>query len=278
MKSLVSSISLSITAVILFFATNSYSQVGIGTASPEAALDVSSTNAGLLLPRIALTSLTVVAPITNPNGGAVVDGTMIWNTGTGGVTPAGYYYWQNSRWNLVGSDNQPQVYFGKFILTAGGPVTVSGVPFTPRAVEFTAINRVQSFNAGYYTSPAGNSNDVRIAGGTSIGYAQNNGGTISQQVISHGYNGTSINNIGTYASDTHCLAALFVNQDGRLIRDDGNNIGNAAQTSQEGLIRASLTSFNSTGFVLNVDRFLAGAVTGTIDRTNRIVVTYKAYR
>lgn len=69
-----------------------------------------------------------------------------------------------------------------------------------------------------------------------------------------------------------------MNQDGRLIRDDGNNIGTAAQTSQEGLIRASLTSFNSTGFVLNVDRFLAGAVTGTNDRTNRIVVTYKAYR
>jgi hypothetical protein len=273
MKSLVSSISLSITAVLLFFATNSNAQVGIGTSIPQAAMDITSTNAGLLLPRIALTSATVAAPVTNPSGGAVVPGTMVWNTGTAGLTPAGYYYWENSRWNLVASNSQPQVYFGKLIISATGTVTVTGVPFTPTSVEFTAMNRVMSFNAGAYRSGQNNSNDIRMAGGHMTGFAQNVGGTIGQQVIAGTYSGSSLNNIGTFASDTHCIAAFFVNNNGEPIRDDGSATGGTVV--QQGLIRASLTSFNSTGFVLNVDRALNPTGAGL---SNPIVIIFKAYR
>jgi len=257
-------------------------QVGIGSAAPQAALDISSTDSGLLLPRVALTSATVAAPVTNPNGGAIVDGTMIWNTGTGGVTPAGFYYWQGNRWSLVGSDSQPQVYFGKFIINALGVVTISGVPFLPTSIEFTAVNRVQDYNARAYRSSTAHNNgnnsyDIKTAGGQMTGFAQNIGGTISQQVISHGFNGSSLNNIGTYASDAHCIAAFFVDNNGQPIRDNGNATGSSAVT-QEGLIRASLTSFTHTGFILDVDRFLTGIIAGGNDRTNQIVVTFKAYR
>ena len=83
----------------------------------------------------------------------------------------------------------------------------------------------------------------------------------------------SINNIGTYASQNHCIAAYFVNSNADPIHDNGDNNGS---DNQQGLIRASLTSFDTDGFTLNVDRFLAGSATNS--RTNQIVVMFKAYR
>lgn len=66
-------------------------QVSINTtgANPDASagLDVSFTNKGLLIPRVALTgtadAVTVPTPATS---------VLVYNTGTGGLTPAGYYY------------------------------------------------------------------------------------------------------------------------------------------------------------------------------------------
>lgn len=258
---------------LLILFNRAFAQVGIGVSAPQAALDITSTDAGLLIPRVTLTNATTAAPVINPNGGAVVTGTLVWNTGTGALTPAGYYYWEASRWNLVASNNQPQVYFGKFIISATGTVTITGVPFTPRAVEFTAFNRVLDYNSGFYRSSANNTNDIRMAGGQTTGYAQNSGGIINQQVISQAFSGSSLNNIGTYASDSYCIAAYFVNNNGEGIHDNGSATGGAA--TQEGLIRASLTSFNGTGFVLNVDRALNPTGAGL---SNPVVVTFKAYR
>lgn len=250
MKSLVSSISLSITAVLLFFATNSNAQVGIGTAAPEAALDVSSTNAGLLLPRIALTSVTVVAPITNPNGGAVVDGTMIWNTGTGGVTPAGYYYWQNSRWNQL-INNEPQVFIGRVVINAAGSQTIMGIPFRPTSIEFTAISNTETENGGHVRSTNANNKDNSV--GYTFGYAKSIATSpfIEQIAISGAGSGASINRVGNYSSTNHCFAAQFVNQ----------------EAIDQGRTSGSLTSFNTNGFTINVTDF-----------RDPIVLLFKAYR
>lgn len=43
----------------------SHAQVGIDTDVPMAALDISSTDSGLLVPRIALTDLNTASPVTN---------------------------------------------------------------------------------------------------------------------------------------------------------------------------------------------------------------------
>ncbi|PQJ31225.1 hypothetical protein BST92_04480 [Nonlabens arenilitoris] len=252
----------------------SHAQVGIGTEVPMAALDISSTDSGLLVPRIALTDLNTASPVINPNGAGLVEGTMIWNTGTGGVPLTGFYFWSNSKWNLVVSDNQPQVYFGKLLITATGTIVIEDLPFQPRAIEFTAVNRIQGFDDGGYRSASNNSNDIRMAGGQTMGYAQNYGTGIDQQVISNGANGSSINNIGTYSSDSHCIAAYFVNNNGEPIHDNGSPTGGT--DDQGGLISASLVNFTDDGFTLNVDNFLAGSTTS--DRTNQIVVIFKAYR
>jgi len=66
---------------------NVYSQVGIGTTTPDAALDVESNNSGVLVPRVALTSTNTVAPITAGTASELVYNTAAVND----VTP-GFYY------------------------------------------------------------------------------------------------------------------------------------------------------------------------------------------
>ncbi len=80
-------------------------QVGIGTLSPEAKLDVTAADNGLLIPRIALTSATDAATVVNPQGGALAVSTLIYNTATAGSVPnnvvPGFYYWNGTAWRPV---------------------------------------------------------------------------------------------------------------------------------------------------------------------------------
>jgi len=77
----------------------SVGNVGIGTANPNASaiLDVSSTNKGLLVPRVALTATNAAGPITAP-----LASLFVYNTATAGTSPnnviPGYYYWNGTAW------------------------------------------------------------------------------------------------------------------------------------------------------------------------------------
>jgi hypothetical protein len=68
-------------------------------ATPDASamLEVSSTNTGLLIPRVALTATNVTSPVTSP-----ATSLLIYNTATAGTSPnnvvPGYYYWSGSAW------------------------------------------------------------------------------------------------------------------------------------------------------------------------------------
>lgn len=84
-------------------------QVGVNTTLPEAALDVTSTNNGVLIPRVAIGSALDVASVINPRGGALATSTLIYNTVTAGSAPnnvsPGFYYWNGSRWMPVGGND-----------------------------------------------------------------------------------------------------------------------------------------------------------------------------
>ncbi|WP_264550499.1 tail fiber domain-containing protein [Flavobacterium sp. N2820] len=97
---------------LLFFlgCTSVFSQVGVNTTTPNAAFDVNSANQGVLVSRVALTSKTVAAPVVNPQGGALANGTLVFNTATAGTSPnnvvPGFYYWDTPtlRWIAIASD------------------------------------------------------------------------------------------------------------------------------------------------------------------------------
>ncbi len=97
-------------SLFLFICSNVFSQVGVGTTTPNGALDVSSANQGIVPPRVALTSTLIEAPVINPNTDVtgLVPGTLVWNTNTSGTVPTnvapGMYYWNGTRWiSLAGS-------------------------------------------------------------------------------------------------------------------------------------------------------------------------------
>ncbi|MGX7666984.1 hypothetical protein [Flavobacterium pedocola] len=80
----------------------SNAQVGIGTTTPRGALEINSTTNGFVPPQVALTATTASAPVVNPQGGAPISGTIVWNTATAGASPnnviPGLYYWDGTRW------------------------------------------------------------------------------------------------------------------------------------------------------------------------------------
>lgn len=76
-----------------------HAQVGIGTISPNASsmLDITSTNSGLLIPRVVLTSASDVTTIASP-----VTSLLVYNSG---FAPNGYYYWNGAVWIQLGLAN-----------------------------------------------------------------------------------------------------------------------------------------------------------------------------
>lgn len=84
--------------VLLFIGIVGKAQTGIGTTTPEASakLDISSTNKGLLPPRITLTSRTDNSTIPSP-----ATGLLVYNTGSNPNLVAGYYYWNGSSWATI---------------------------------------------------------------------------------------------------------------------------------------------------------------------------------
>lgn len=75
-------------------------QVGINTTTPHASasLDVYSTNSGLLIPRISLTSTTDATTISNP-----ATGLLIYNISTTADVTHGFYYW-DVIWRRLAND------------------------------------------------------------------------------------------------------------------------------------------------------------------------------
>lgn len=88
----------------LLFLINSlvFSQVGIGTTAPDASsmLDIKSANAGLLIPRVSLTSTTDITTILNP-----ATSLLVYNTSSVSDVTPGFYYWESVWKSFQGSSS-----------------------------------------------------------------------------------------------------------------------------------------------------------------------------
>ncbi|WP_372936881.1 hypothetical protein [Seonamhaeicola sp.] len=255
-----------ITFTIILFVSmyNGFSQVGIGTTSPDASsiLHVESTSKGMLTPRLTTVERN---SITNPATGLLIFNTTLnifeFNSGT----PASPV-WSPINSNLTVSSDSGNiitsgtdsgaylgttVYFGKFIISGTGTQTITGLPFQPTSIKFSAHANVEGYNLNSDNGSGNNNSGYNNVFGTSIGYATNYGGSINQQVIFIGASGNSINDISKYSSSSRAIGIRYSNQNGDDI----------------GLTAASVTSFNTDGFTINVTNY-----------RDHIVVIYEAYR
>lgn len=91
-----------VAALMMAFVQSVNAQVGIGTVNPQAALDISSSTNGMLIPRVSLTALGTPAPVVNPQGGALVAGTLVYNQSAATV-PVGFYFWDGLKWAAIGA-------------------------------------------------------------------------------------------------------------------------------------------------------------------------------
>ncbi|MDC7995898.1 hypothetical protein [Altibacter sp. HG106] len=101
MKQLLRSITCPCVVVSLLFATQLYSQVGIGTTTPDSGtiLDITSSDKAILVPRVNILNLGTIAPIV----GSSTESLLVYNTNT--TTGPGYFYWDGTQWRSLSGDD-----------------------------------------------------------------------------------------------------------------------------------------------------------------------------
>lgn len=120
--------------------------VGIGTATPNASarLDISSTNSGVLIPRVSLTSTAVAAPVTAP-----ATSLLVYNTNTAGDVTPGFYYWNGTAWVRLAQGN------------VGWEITGNN--------GITAANFLGTINAADLIMRTNNTERMRVLSGGNVG-------------------------------------------------------------------------------------------------------------
>jgi len=90
--------------LVLLSSTPMFSQVGIGTTTPDtdAALEINSATGGVLLPRIPLTDTTSPLPLSTD-----VAGMIVYNTATVSDVTPGFYYNDGAIWVRLGAGGAP---------------------------------------------------------------------------------------------------------------------------------------------------------------------------
>lgn len=183
-------------------------RVGIGTAAPRAALDVTSSTNGILIPQVTLSSTNVAAPVVNPAGGALVIGTMVYNSQTTGDVTPGYYYWTGTKWSrFVTNATAGTTLNTAMINITGSDVTVDSNTFTAIATQsYTPVSNnstiIIEFNTKYYIggySGDSYSSQITVDGSQIVYNTQtfnngNGGGTRSNTLLPlmGGYTNTSL--------------------------------------------------------------------------------------
>ena len=146
-----------ITSLLLMVIASSRAQVGIGTTIPHASsiLDVTATNSGLLIPRVALTSTADVTTIASP-----ATSLLVYNSG---FAPNGYYYWNATVWVQLATGNNTD-----WSLT-GNTGTSAATNFLGTTDNVDIVFKRNNFRAGFIGDATYDGSFNSNNGNTSLG-------------------------------------------------------------------------------------------------------------
>lgn len=155
--------------------SNMSAQVGVGTTTPQGALEITSTNDGLIIPRIALTN-TTTATVNTPTSSE-----LVYNTATVNDVTPGFYYWSGTQWIRIATGlNNNWNLTGNAGTTAGTNFigTTDAQDFRIKTNNTNRLNisdtngQIQSYSSGTASAPAfswnGDSNTGVFQGGLDV--------------------------------------------------------------------------------------------------------------
>ena len=160
--------------ISLLFANNLIAQVGINTSTPHssALLDLGPGNKGLLVPRVALTSLTDVTTITNPAHGLIVYNTT--NDPLKNLIANSFYYFNanptyNKWMNFIDSNSiksqleniKLPVYVGQVYKTNQQTFT-SFTSANVNIINFNSTPSTDFFNSDYIQRKSGSTTTFKV--------------------------------------------------------------------------------------------------------------------
>ncbi|WP_449388518.1 hypothetical protein [Chryseobacterium lineare] len=214
------------------FVAKDNGQVGIGTSSPDAsaALEVASTNKGMLIPRVALTGSTDQTTIPSP-----ATGLLVYNIGSSGLSYEGYVFWNGLEWRTFNNSSS--------LSGTIGDINCNSVSITPNT--YTAgimYNGVLSVpytggNGGAYAAQTISSTGVTGLTATLTAGNFENGSGILQYIVS-----------GIPSGSSPSLATFAINIGGKTCSASIGDSSNIA-TETSSAVMGALTLSNDNGKV-----------------------------
>jgi hypothetical protein len=134
--------------LMTFFISTAFAQnVGIGTTTPDAGtmLDITSTNKGILIPRVILTGINDISTVPGVTRSLLVYNTATAGSGSLAVQP-GYYYWTGTIWaRMLADDGSAKSAW----LTGGNNGTIPTTHFIGTLDAQSLQFKINNINAGY---------------------------------------------------------------------------------------------------------------------------------
>ena len=236
---------------ILTAGVNTTRTIGINSTTPQGALDIVSSNNGLLIPRVALVSTALVLPVLSGTTSEIVYNTFTSAVGPNQVTP-GFYF--------LSSPTGPWVRFATGAtsgwLTTGNTVGATG----------TFMGTLDNFDVAFRR----NNTAAGFIGASNVGYGLS---TLSAPTLS-GIRNTAFGTNALAANDSpndntaigfNALAVNTFNSGGG---NQNTAVGSGALATLNGGIGNTAVGFNALNASVATSQFNTAVGAGALSRTN----------